>query len=221
VIVARLFQGAARWCFEQLYHGWAWAYDTVAAIVSLGRWYDWVRAVQPFVLGPRVLEIGPGTGHLLELLAAIEGIRPLGLDESAQMLLLCRHRVIQGVALVRGKVQRLPLGSASFDTIVATFPPDFIREWAALREMHRVLRPGGSLVILPAAQLVGKNPLEMLMAWALAAVGEAPRDLHGVISSLILPRLDQSGLPAELHELHLHSSAVFVIVSTKPDQPAG
>ena len=42
-------QRAGQWGFQQLYHAWARSYDTVAAIVSLGRWYDWVSAIQPFL----------------------------------------------------------------------------------------------------------------------------------------------------------------------------
>jgi ubiquinone/menaquinone biosynthesis C-methylase UbiE len=209
-----------RWLFHGLYHGWAWAYDAVAAVVSLGRWYDWVMSVQPFIVGPRVLEIGPGTGHLLEALIASEGLRVYALDESQQMLHLARRRNAGKLPLVRGRAQNLPIKSATFDTIVSTFPADFIRDAQAISELDRALRPGGRLVVLPAAQIVGAGPWERLMAWALALVGEAPRDSRGVVSTMILPPLRHAGLEVELHELMPPASVVFVIVSTKPAPPA-
>ena len=53
-----------RFFFYLLYHSFAFAYDLVAASVSLGRWKDWVLSVVPFIEGNRVLEIGHGPGHL-------------------------------------------------------------------------------------------------------------------------------------------------------------
>ncbi len=126
------------WGFRNLYHGWAWAYDAIASFVSLGRWYDWVGTVQPYLLGPRILEIGPGTGHLLEMLAATPRLRPLGVDKSRQMLRLARNRCGDQVPLLRAVVERLPLKGAAIDTAVATFPPSFVREAGAIQEMKRV-----------------------------------------------------------------------------------
>ncbi len=201
--------------FRSLYHAWAWAYDGVASFVSLGRWYSWVGTVQPYLIGPRILEIGPGTGHLLEMLAATPALRPLGLDESRQMLRLARNRCANRVPLVRAVVERLPLKAAAFDTAVATFPPIFIREVSAMRELRRVLRPGGRLVIVPTAQLVGLTPLERLVARSLALIGGAPHDSRGAVSSAVLPVLEQAGFLTELHEVRSPASLVFVIVATK------
>ena len=78
----------------------------------------------------------------------------MGLDESRQMLSLARRRT-KGVPLVRGVIENLPLRAAAFDTAVTTFPAGFIRESKAIREFDRVLRSGGRLVVLPAAQIVG------------------------------------------------------------------
>ena len=70
--------------FHLLYHQFAWTYDWVAAIVSLGRWKDWISATLPYLDGPLVLEIGHGPGHLQVALQA-KGIQAVGLDASAQM----------------------------------------------------------------------------------------------------------------------------------------
>jgi SAM-dependent methyltransferase len=209
-----------RWGFYQLYHRWAWTYDAVAAVGSLGRWYDWVSTVIPFVLGPRILEIGPGTGHLLETLSTEKGLRTVGIDESKQMLRVAQARTGNQTPLVRALAQALPADAESFDTIVSTFPASFIRDARAIREYDRALRPGGRLVILPAAELDGNTLPAKLMAWALVFAGEAPRDSRGAISRSLLAPLERAGFRVLLHELKVGASKVFVIVATKAVSPA-
>ena len=215
-----MFSKLSSWGLHRLYHDWAWAYDAIAAAVSLGRWFDWVRLVQPFILGPRVLEIGPGTGHLLEMLQAADGIIPTGLDESQRMLRFARARTGDVIPLIRGLSQAIPLKSATFDTIVSTFPAEFIRDERTLRELHRVLKAGGRLVILPVAQIVGGSLIEKFVAWALALVGETPRDSLRLVSEVMLPPLEREGLEPLLHVLRAHGSTVFVVIAAKPDAAA-
>ena len=76
-----------RFFFHQLYHGFAWTYDFVAASVSIGRWRGWVLTALPYLEGPRVLELGHGPGHL-QLALFESGLAPLGLDASRQNLYL-------------------------------------------------------------------------------------------------------------------------------------
>ena len=58
-----------RFFFRHFYHEFAWTYDFVAAVVSIGRWNQWIDSALPFVQGRRVLEIGHGPGHLQEHLS--------------------------------------------------------------------------------------------------------------------------------------------------------
>ncbi|NTU63042.1 MAG: hypothetical protein HGB05_06465, partial [Chloroflexi bacterium] len=64
--------------FQLLYHEFAFTYDAVAWLVSLGQWQAWGRTTLDRVRGPRVLEIGHGPGHLLIALAR-SGQRPIGI----------------------------------------------------------------------------------------------------------------------------------------------
>lgn len=143
-----------RWAFARFYREFAWTYDTVAAAVSGGRWFDWGRAALPHLHG-HVLELGCGTGHLQRALAGWPGLaRAAGLDASPQMLALTRHKLTQAnlpLRLVRGIAQALPFAPGSFDSIVATFPSEYIVDAATLAEVRRVLRADGRLVVVLAA----------------------------------------------------------------------
>lgn len=97
-----------------------------------------------------VLEVAVGTGRNFAHYPA--GVRLTGVDLSPAMLELARARAAElgvEVELREGDAQALPFPDASFDTAVCTLGlcgvPD---ERAAIAEMHRVLRPGGKLVLL-------------------------------------------------------------------------
>ena len=96
------------------------------------------------------LEVAIGTGRNLQYYT--DSVHLVGLDVSPRMLELARVRadeVGRSVELQVGDAQHLPYSDASFDTVVATLSlcsiPDDHR---AVREMARVLVPGGRLVLL-------------------------------------------------------------------------
>jgi SAM-dependent methyltransferase len=120
--------------FYHFYREFAWTFDAVAWAVSGGLWFGWIRAALPETRG-RVLELGFGTGHLQLALATRAGV--VGVDASPQM----------------ARAQALPFPEARFDTVVATFPSEYILDPATHQEIHRVLAPGGRLVIVPSAEL--------------------------------------------------------------------
>ncbi|GGU27375.1 class I SAM-dependent methyltransferase [Lentzea flava] len=97
-----------------------------------------------------VLEVAIGTGRNLEHYPA--DVTLTGLDLSPAMLAIARDRAAslgRAVDLREGDAQALPFPGASFDTVVCTLGlcgvPD---DRAAIAEMHRVLRPGGKLLLL-------------------------------------------------------------------------
>lgn len=121
----------------------------------LGRrvWADERAALLP-LLGPlqgkRVLDAGAGDGRLaVELVAA--GARVVALDASVAMLReASRRRVPEGGALlpVGGRLEALPFPDATFDLVVAMTVLCFVEDpSAALRELARVVLPGGRVVL--------------------------------------------------------------------------
>jgi ubiquinone/menaquinone biosynthesis C-methylase UbiE len=97
----------------------------------------------------RVLEIGIGTGLNLAFYDREKVAQLVGVDPAAQMHALAQRRSIRAgmqVELVTLSAERLPLASASFDSVVCTYTLCSIPDpHAALREMRRVLKPGGKL----------------------------------------------------------------------------
>ena len=101
---------------------------------------------------PLILDIGCGTGATASALSRFG--RVVGLDFSPLALAACTQR---GLAeLLRSRAESIPLASGCADVIVATDILEHLEDdVAALREFHRVLRPGGYAVItVPAYQFL-------------------------------------------------------------------
>jgi ubiquinone/menaquinone biosynthesis C-methylase UbiE len=99
----------------------------------------------------RVLEIGVGSGLNLPLYGGdVEAI--IGLDPSERLLAMARQRAAGAAApvdLILGSATDTPLANASVDTVVMTWTLCSISDpLAALREMRRVLMPGGALLFV-------------------------------------------------------------------------
>lgn len=152
------------WATHRLYNEFAWGYDAVSWIVSLGHWDGWRKDALAHIRGQRVLEIGFGTGELLIEMAQ-RGWPVCGLDLSPAMHRITArkmHRRGVWAPRVRGCTQAMPFADASFDTVVATFPAEYILAPETLRDVARVLAPDGRFVV---AGLVGQieHPLLRLL----------------------------------------------------------
>ncbi len=162
---AALYVRLIRWAFARFYQEFAWTYDTVAALVSAGQWRDWTLTALEFARGV-TLEIGCGTGHVQLALAQRRTGFFTGLDRSPQMLRLTRRRLAQAgfqTPLVRADAHALPFVSESFDTIIATFPSEYIAQDATIAEIRRVLRPGGTVAVALWARFADDSPYARLV----------------------------------------------------------
>lgn len=97
--------------------------------------------------GVRALEIGCGTGVFLELTAP-SGAATFGIDLSIELLSEARRRFpAKGdVHLLCGNVERLPYADATFDVVYGSSVLHHLNLVPALREIHRVVKPGGRIV---------------------------------------------------------------------------
>lgn len=99
--------------------------------------------------GQRALDVACGTGALT--VAVAQRVGPVGqacgLDVNPQMLAVARRKH-PGIDWRDGRAEALPFADASFDAVVSQFGMMFFDDRAAsLREMHRVLRPGGRMAV--------------------------------------------------------------------------
>ncbi len=141
-----LFARIYFWLADRLYNEFAWAYDPVSWMVSLGQW-DTIRKLSLEKLaGSQVLEIGFGTGELLIEMTR-RGFQVTGLDLSMSM----QHQVSKKLRKINlqiprlcSRTQQVPIASGSFDSIVSTFPAGYILEQATWNECARLLRPVSS-----------------------------------------------------------------------------
>jgi SAM-dependent methyltransferase len=230
-----LMRTLLRHFFYLLYHPFAFTYDLVAAAVSLGRWKDWVMCVVPYIQGTRILEIGHGPGHLQRTLLS-RNLFAVGIDESAPMGRLAKRNLQRRIAspsnssaqgeykidyakirLVRSLGQNLPFPNGSFDTLVATFPADYIFDPVTLREARRVLVPGGRFIILPGASILGRGLMDRFMALVFRITGETPPNLSEVLHERSREPLAKTGFNVEFHELEIRSSMVLILVATKSE----
>lgn len=96
--------------------------------------------------GARVLDVGCGSGDSLRLLREY-GLHPLGIDLSMKQLRRSSSSK-PGALLVRGNACSLPLRNASLDGILCECVLSLLADTsAALKEFHRVIKPGGKLML--------------------------------------------------------------------------
>jgi ubiquinone/menaquinone biosynthesis C-methylase UbiE len=211
----RLIQALLRRFYYLLYHQFAWSYDIVSTTVSLGHWREWVGTALPHLKG-RVLEIGFGPGHLQVNLIR-KNILAFGIDESRQMVRQAARRLLKNEGVIRiscGYAQFIPFISETFNSVVATFPSEFIFDPQTLLEIRRVLLPGGDLVIIPTAWITGGHQVERLAAWVFRVTGEAPGKPHD-LSVPTKNRINQAGFLVKSEVVETKGNQVLLIVATK------
>ena len=206
-----LIQRFMRVFFNLLYHSFAFAYDLVAATVSFGKWNDWVYGILPSIAGTRILELGHGPGHLQRNLLS-RGLFAVAIDESAQMGTLAKRRLGSSQILARALAQKMPFADRSFDTIIATFPTEYIFDRHTLSEAYRVLRNSGRLIVLLAAW-----PKISILAWLFKVTGESSSDTHESIKSKIKDALHHTDFKLEVQIVEVKSSNLLVFTARKQE----
>jgi demethylmenaquinone methyltransferase/2-methoxy-6-polyprenyl-1,4-benzoquinol methylase len=171
----------------ELFSGLPRRYDQLSAALSF--WQDprWRRALVDAVApraGERLLDVATGTGMVAAELLARADCTVVGLDQSPQMLAGARARFAGEptgrVQLLEGQAEALPFPDASFDALTFTYLLRYVDDPpATMRELARVLRPGGRIASLE----FGVPPrLPVRAAWRLYTAVGLPL-LGGLFSS--------------------------------------
>ncbi len=133
----------------EMFDGVAKRYDLTNTVLSFGQDRSWRRATRAALglrPGERVLDVGAGTGVSTEELGR-SGAFAVGADLSVGMLEVGRQaRPV--VPLLAGDALRLPFADGVFDAVTISFAlRNVVDAEAALRELGRITRPGGRLVV--------------------------------------------------------------------------
>jgi demethylmenaquinone methyltransferase/2-methoxy-6-polyprenyl-1,4-benzoquinol methylase len=126
-------------------------YDLANHVLSCGCDFSWRRRVADIVATWRplsIVDLATGTGDLaLALQKKMPDAEIVGVDFSEEMLAIAKRKGVRQT--VAADALRLSFANGSFDALTIAFGIRNIADWgAALREMHRVLKPGGHLLIL-------------------------------------------------------------------------
>lgn len=149
-------------------------YDMMNTVMTAGRHYAWRRMATDMAVGEirgPALDVATGTGDFAFDLARKPSVsRVVGLDYTPEMLAIAiRKAERNGVArtkplsFVVGDAHALPFDDAQFICATVGFGVrNFIDVPKALREMARVVMPGGKVVILEIVRVEGKGPWKRL-----------------------------------------------------------
>ena len=174
----------------------------------------WRQKVWQFANGPRVLEVGVGTGKNIEFWPT--DCKVTAIDLTPGMLELARKKAAalnrQGNDLFLADIQHLKLPSAIFDTVVATCVfcsvPDPIQ---GLREIGRVVRPDGHILLLEHIRIdkpiVG--PMMDLLAPLVVRINGAN------INRRTIENVKKAGLQID-HVIDLDKMGMFKIILARP-----
>jgi ubiquinone/menaquinone biosynthesis C-methylase UbiE len=140
-------------------HSWAKYYDLVVGILSLGREKKFRQTALELVSiepGMNILDVGCGTGSLS--VGAKQNLgnngRVVGIDPSSIMIDLARQKAEKAgveVDFQVGVIENLEFNDDQFDLVLSSLMmhhlTDELKE-SGLQEVHRVLKPGGTLLII-------------------------------------------------------------------------
>lgn len=157
-------------------------YDRYARLLSFGqdpRWRSFLVSRIPSG-AERVLDVASGTAAVaIELARAVPTRTVVGVDQSPEMLAAGRERVARAdlgdrIELRESRAEELPFGEAEFEALTFTYLLRYVDDVpATLRELARVVRPGGTVAMLEFGRPRGAwRPLwELYVRFGLPAAG--------------------------------------------------
>ncbi|MGW0432439.1 demethylmenaquinone methyltransferase [Micromonospora sp. NPDC003197] len=189
-----------------MFDGVAARYDLTNTVLSFGQDRGWRRATRAalgLLPGERVLDVGAGTGVSTEELAQ-SGAYAVGADLS-QGMLRTGKQARPGVPLLAGDALRLPFPDETFDAVTISFALRNVTDTeAALREMARVTRPGGRLVVCEFSTPTNAAFRTVYLSYLMRSLPSVARtvssnpDAYVYLAESIRAWPDQAGLAARI-----------------------
>jgi demethylmenaquinone methyltransferase / 2-methoxy-6-polyprenyl-1,4-benzoquinol methylase len=199
-------------------------YDLINDLQSFGLHRYWKRRLLKLANGrpgERALDLCCGTGDVAFALAR-QGVEVVGLDFSEPMLAVAAGRFkVQSskfkvrtatlpVQFLRGDAQQIPFPDDSFDLVTISYGLRNLADWElGLREMKRVIRPGGRILVLDFGKPdndVWRGIYFEYLKWFVPLMGRffcGDADTHGYILESLKHYAAQKGVAAKMEELQL------------------
>jgi demethylmenaquinone methyltransferase/2-methoxy-6-polyprenyl-1,4-benzoquinol methylase len=192
-------------------------YDLINDLQSFGMHRYWKRRLVRETKGrpgERALDLCCGTGDVAFVLAR-RGLEVCGLDFSAPMLAVAEQRLKERfagarVSFLRGDAQQIPFPDNTFDVVTISYGLRNLADWEkGLREMQRVARPGGRVLVLDFAR--PDNALWRaiyfgylrIFVLVLGKIFCGDSDTHGYILESLKNYVAQKGVAAGMDRLQL------------------
>lgn len=160
---------------DKIYTRYAKAYDGFMTVFPL--WKRWISSVLPYVKGCRILEVSFGPAYLLGKMP--DDVELHGLDYNQLMVTRAQEKMRKkgkNVQIIQGNVESMPYPDNYFDTVVNTMAfsgyPDGFK---AMKELTRVLKPDGMLLLLDYDYPENRNIFGYLTVKIIEASGDIIR----------------------------------------------
>lgn len=163
------------------YSKYAKIYDL--AVTLLPSWKTWIKAVIPYIEGPRVLEASFGTGYLLTQYA--NNFETYGIDFNSVMVETARKNLTnKGIEakLQRANVEKLPFPDEYFDTVINTMAfSGYPNGKQAMSEFLRILKENGRLLIVDFDYPSNRNRFGYWLTKLMESAGDTIRNISKIL----------------------------------------
>lgn len=135
------------------FNAWAKTYDNFFNHLFFSNSNRKISGFLPLDKKTLILDVGSGTGNLIELLIKRKDYKITGLDLSPEMVKISKNKFTKNknVTIIEGSALKMPFKNNKFDLVTCLHSfhhhPNSLK---SLREMYRVLKPGGTIIILDA-----------------------------------------------------------------------
>jgi ubiquinone/menaquinone biosynthesis C-methylase UbiE len=193
-------------------------YDFVTAVLFAGKRRKSFRdlaAKAGIRAGDRILDVGCGTGYFARMLAETVGPRGsvVGVDAAPEMIAhaASRSRAAANVTFEVGSAGRLSFPDSSFDVVVSSLTMhhlDRADQLPAVGEMHRMLKPGGRLLIAEFQAPESHLWRALLGPTGLAAMAHAVPHVEALVSEAGFAEIERGEVPPVLQYVRATRSAI-------------
>jgi ubiquinone/menaquinone biosynthesis C-methylase UbiE len=166
---------------RRFYDLMAFFYDVLMFLFPF--WKKWISSVIPYIKGQKVLEVSFGPGYLLKKCA--KKYEVWGIDYNQKMVHKTRKRLkgmVSADKIIQGNIESLPYVDDYFDTVINTMAfsayPDGEK---AMNEMLRVLKPGGSLLVVDVDYPSDRNIIGYYMVKISERFGDIIKNIESML----------------------------------------